>query len=332
MQLSEIQTQAKYMDDNYAEFKGKILNYRPEGVVVVWDERNNRKMEFAISDESVRTSLYRRLGVHIIQKALIKRFQYSPSRELITDEVTALALVKQKRTSVFIYDKSNSSLKGVMDFMYHRLPCNNVLTDAIEIYGKEIDPRFSYITPAEMKVYFKSPDEVVAPISKELIRFGYLIRNGEIGNVGLSVRKALTFLRCTNGMIMDEIEFKVSYRHIIELQEKFRGTLQYYQKDSRIADMIDSWVYNKSLQITRESIETPKGTKKLGKILSRYGVHAKEDQEGITNALLNTQEEVHTFNSYWLSNAMNYYASNVVHDPILANQLSLASYQLLTMY
>jgi hypothetical protein len=338
MSLTTIERNAQYMKDHYVDELGRIKEFDIwEGILLVNKENFN-------VNETNEKIVYERLGIAQAMNNLLK-FRVSPQlseekglMETINEpldlmqKIVNFAIKRQKSDSRIIYDELNGDLKGIVSDGYRRVYNADVLDVAKEAFGTEIDERFSFINDKVMRVFFKTKREEMTPLTHEKIRYGKLVGNGEVGDSSLFLSDGIWFMRCTNGMLLDEIEFRESRVHVRDdLLQWFMIMLEKALKESKIAQLVDKWASRPAI-MNREEASSEDGVVKLDRLLKRYGITKESYRTAIQKTLLENQEEEHKINGYWIGNAVNYFASNQVFDPTESVSLAKASYQIMTMY
>ena len=341
MELNEIVEEARYIDKitNTELVKVKSYDFGTKLAVMVNDK--GIKKEYVL-DERAEKQMLSLLGVKPPIFYLKDHFSIgSKQRSLdganvrnaqqIVDDLISLGIRhKQKFYKQIIYNNQNDNIMAVVGKTYQRLPNIQALETAFEVYGKEIDPRLSYINHREMKVFFKSKTEEVAPISHEKILYGYLIGNSELGYASLSIRKGMIFLRCANGLVLAKVMNKISIRHTRETMLKdYQDALDYFKHDTSILQMIDRW-YTRPAILKRDELLSQIGTEMLHDKLKVYGINDEEKRNAIIKLLRDNQTEEHNINNYWIGNAVTDFASNQLNDPYEANNLIMNAYALMS--
>lgn len=342
MQLSQIITQAKRIDKITRTDLVKVKSYDFKTKKAVMINEKGEKKEYTL-DAPAEKQLLRLLGVkspiyylqthfdaNSKQRTLLEVPNKRNAVQIVRDLIALGIRHKQRQHKQIIFNKNTDSIMAVVGRSYKRLPNIDALESAFEVYGRDIDPRLSYIGKREMKVFFKSQTEAIAPISREKILYGYLVGNSELGYASLSISKGMIILRCTNGLVLARLLNKEAIRHTRETMiQDYKLALNYFQHDTTILQMIDRW-YTRPAIMNRDELMSPIGLEMLHEKLSVYGITNVETRMEIIGLLKKNQTEENKINNYWVGNAVTDYASNQLNDPYEANNLIMKAYSLMS--
>ncbi len=340
MQLNDILNEARRINSVTEEDLIKIKSYNLNDKIAVTTNTKGETKEYYL-DEGSESQMLGLLGIKVPITYLQKKFDINDKqrqlfpksktpKEIIGDLIDLGINHRQKQYKRIIYNKTNNAAMGILGRRYNRISNIDALEMAVEAYGTDIDPRFSYIRKNNMKVFFKSDYEDTAPISHEKILYGYTVGNSETGFASLSVQKGLTFLRCTNGMILNKIADRVSISHTREaILEKYRDAIGYFKLNRDILDMIDQW-FTRPKIMTREELISDTGRNMIHEKLKVYGISNEDHRNEILRMLRENQEEENDINNFWIGNAVTDYASNRLNDPYQSNELLQSAYMLMT--
>ena len=340
MNLNQIVIRAKRLDRVTRTDLVKVKSYDFTTKKAVMVNEKGMKKEY-ILEEPAEKQLLGLLGVKTPIYYLKTHFDVDKQRIIdvpnvknatnIVNDLIGLGIRhKQRFHKQIIFNKNSNYIMAVVGRGYQRLPNIKVLESAIDVYGREIDPRLSFINKREMKVFFKSNDEAMAPISHEKILYGYLAGNSELGYASLSIRKGIIFLRCANGLVLAKLMNKIAIRHTREtMVQDYKAALGYFQKDTTILDTIDRWYQRPSI-MNREELLSDTGVEMIHDKLRIYGISNEEKRTEIVNLLIANQTEENNINNYWIGNAVTDYASNQLSNPYEANNLIMNAYSLMS--
>lgn len=248
----------------------------------------------------------------------------------IVKEITNLGIRHQENPFKIIHDTNKNEIVGVVAKNYIRIPHVDVIESAMETYGDDIDPRFSYINDRHLKLYMNSDDERLTPITNQKLLFGYSIGNSETGWASLSVRQALTFLQCTNGLELGRIENMTRFYHTTKsLFTKFQKAMEKHLKDDSLLKLVDKWA-TKPGMYDWEDLKDSESLRKLDKLLSRFGVNKDEYRREIMN-IIRKEDRTKPLNSFLIGSAVNNFASNHLQNEIDAQALLSSAYQVMAI-
>lgn len=248
----------------------------------------------------------------------------------IVKEITDLGIRHQENPFKIIHDTNKNEIVGVVAENYNRVPHIDVIESAMETYGDTIDPRFSYINDRHLKLYINSDDERLTPITNQKLLFGYSIGNSETGWASLSVRQALTFLACTNGLELGRIENMTRFYHTTKsLFSKFKKAMEKHLNDNSLLELVDKWA-TKPGMYDWDDLKDSESLRKLDKLLSRFGVNKEEYRQEIMN-IIRKEDRTKPLNSFLIGSAVNNFASNRLHNEIDAQALLISAYQVMAI-
>lgn len=338
MQLSEVKRIATYNQQNFED--KTIYLQSVEGNKVI-----TKNEEFKISDLA-KNQLLDKFHIRPIVNGLERWFideksddqkkldealgiktNYS-SRDEIIKYIIEMAIRQLGSKTFTILDGKTNEIKGVVGERYIRVASLEVLNSALEVYGEDIDPRFSYINDKQMSVSFRSKVEKKSKIVGEKVGFGYNVGNSETGWASLSLQQFWLIVRCTNGAVGTENWASEKIYHTSsEIQSRFRAAMNKMLEDYSILDRIDKWAVRKPFM---DDLISAENVDRFTQILEDKGIRSQTHQEGIIKAF-KEQQESKTLNGYWIGNAVNYYASHEVTDAYEAQQLLIPAYQIMMM-
>jgi len=340
MQLSVIKEVAEH-NSQYFEDRVILLDKIQDGKVLSKERMDNGNIipdnqEYTISKYAM-SQMLERLKIRPIITGLEKWFTSEDTinvndtvrtRDDLVHDIINLAVRRYGSEQNIIVDTSNAEIKGVVGSRYHRVPNLLSLEASLDVYGTDIDPRFSYIGDKQMSICFKSSEIKQSHVVGEKVGFGYTIGNSETGWASLSVEQFWLIVRCTNGMIgTNNIANTRIYHTSEEIVSRFQEAMKKVANDFSILDKIDNWATRPAFI---ENVDTDENKERFFGILNDKGISGKEQQEGILKAF-NDQQEQHILNGYWIGNAVNYYASHNVQEAELAQQLLTPAYQIMQM-
>lgn len=248
----------------------------------------------------------------------------------IIKDITDLGIRHQANPFKIIHDTNKNEIVGVVAENYNRIPHVDVIESALETYGDDIDPRFSYINDRHLKLYVNSDDERLTPITNQKLLFGYSIGNSETGWASLSVRQALTFLQCTNGLELGRIENMTRFYHTTKsLFAKFQKAMEKHLNDDSLLKLVDTWA-TKPGMYAWDDLKDSESLRKLDKLLSRFGVNKEEYRQEIMN-IIRKEDRTKPLNSFLIGSAVNNFASNRLHNEIDAQALLASAYQVMAI-
>lgn len=343
MNLNQIMDTADYNQKYFREYSTKVrgLTLKYEGGFNYTGKVKSGLGEYDITVSAMQQML-EKLGIRSPIRLLDKNFlnetekqrtlverDYLTTSEIIK-EITKLGIRFQENKFKLIYDSNKSEIVGVVGENYNIIPHADVLQSAIRIYGDSIDPRFSYINNKYMRAYFNSDDERLTPITNQKLLFGYSIGNSETGWASLSVRQALTFLQCTNGLELGRIENVTRLYHTIkDLVGKFKKAMEKHLNDKSLLDLIDTWATKPAMYDWGE-MKNVESLKKLNDLLSRFGVNKEDYRQKITD-IIRKEDRTKPLNSFMIGSAVNNFASNHLDNAVEAQALLSSAYSLMAI-
>ena len=243
---------------------------------------------------------------------------------------------KTKYPHQFIYNNQTDELLGFMGNGYKRISNLTVLKEAEKVYGNDLDPRFTYFDSEEvrMNLHFKSEQTQTTALSNEKITFTFNVSNNETGGYSLKVSGGLIFLRCTNGLILDEIADHTRIVHrqptLEEMKSKLVFALNDHLDNPKILERIDNWAFKPAMFDNLHSDETQL---KLEKLLTAFKI-TKEDYRRKIYKILKDPNYIYAdlpLNSYAIGSATNDFASNHLDNPIEAHNLIVSAYSIMNI-
>lgn len=323
MNLPQIIEKAKYDADNLITVLTKPKEIDLEiGYVITEDNQ-----EYVLTEYS-REKILDRLGIAGIINSLESRFTHSEERERQEKSIVDFAIGQQKYPMQLIFDQNNGILRSAVGRRYHRVTNRDVLQDAINVYGVDIDPRFSYYNDTHMNVYFNDEDVKSTPLLNDKILYGYRISNSELGTMSLSINNTLTFLRCTNGLIMDQINKGTRIYHTNrDILNLFETSLMRHKTDDSILASIDEWALRPA-QYQAKDLNDENIITKLDYLLKRFGITKKTWRADLIGIMQEREEDL---NGFKIGDAVNYYGSNVIDNPEETHALLSAAYTIMAV-
>lgn len=345
-QISDIDRmykRAEYYDNHVLSELGYIKEISLDGDSMIVTTNQNREFE---ATSKAKDQVLERLLIKGIIKDYNKFKTQSIKNQGIDTAVSNGIMEARQNVRVinnetkyphqFIYNNESNELLGFMGNGYKRLSNLTVLRESEKVYGRDLDPRFSYFDHSEvrMNLHYRSEQIKECPLSHEKIRFSFNVSNNETGGYSLKVSGGLIFLSCTNGLVMDEITDHTRIVHrqpsLEEMREKLQFALVDHKENNKIVERIDNWAFKPPMF---ESLHSDETEEKLDRLLTNFGI-TKEDYRRKIYKILGDPNYLYAdkpLNSFAIGSATNDFASNHLDDPIQAHNMIVSAYSIMNI-
>jgi len=226
-----------------------------------------------------------------------------------------------------IFDNASNEIKGLKTPSYCRLPDGNVLEFVLKEYGNTLNEKRSFINDKCMQLHFDSRVQIKAAVG-DLVGYGFMIQNSEVGFSSLITQGSLLRLTCKNGAVSKE-RVDVNYQsHRVDLKDLIPSLVAKVYNPTLMASRLEKAASKEPFIQMREGAE---------KVLKNFGVpqkyhdaifhHIATEPVGVKGDLIN---------GWGLQNGVSRFLTHefpAMHefDPITSTEMSSNAFSLLTL-